>query len=116
MAKSRGLEKGGRRERIFALGWLRAVQSFVREGPCLLGIFARSQAGREYFVRCDWRSEPVSNSRYSSKRGLRAMGRAGIWARQLTGCDRGGSVHPRIPSTSLTFLGPFRNADRLEAL
>ena len=33
-------------------------------GPCLLGIFARSQAGREYFVRCDWRSEWISNQRY----------------------------------------------------
>jgi hypothetical protein len=34
-----------------------AVQSFVREGPCLLGISARSQAGRECFVRCNWRRE-----------------------------------------------------------
>ena len=34
-----------------------AVQSFARERRCLLGIFARSQAGREHFVRCNWRSE-----------------------------------------------------------
>ena len=54
-AESRGLEKDDRRERIFELGRLRAVQRFAREGPCLLGIFPLSQAGREYFARCDWR-------------------------------------------------------------
>jgi hypothetical protein len=57
MAKSGGLEKDGRRERIFGLGWGAAVQSFVREGACLLGIFARWRVGREYFVRCDWQRE-----------------------------------------------------------
>ena len=37
------------------------VQSFVREGPCLLGIFARWRAGREYLVWCNWRSERNRN-------------------------------------------------------
>ena len=34
-AESRGLEKDDRRERVFELGRLRAVQRFAREGPCL---------------------------------------------------------------------------------
>jgi hypothetical protein len=55
IAKSRGLEKDGRRERILSLRRDASVQRFAREGPCLLGIFARSPAGREYLVRCDWR-------------------------------------------------------------
>ena len=46
-AKSRGLEKDGRRERISGLSRALAVQSFVCEGPCLLGIFARPQPDRE---------------------------------------------------------------------
>ena len=49
------------RERILSLRWGAAVQSFAREGPCLLGIFAGSQTGREYSARYNWRSEPVSN-------------------------------------------------------
>ena len=32
-------------ERISGLSRRAAVQSFAREGPCLLGIFARSQIG-----------------------------------------------------------------------
>ena len=54
-AKSRGSEKDGRRERILALGRGVAVQRFAREGPCLLGIFAGPQPGRECLARCDWR-------------------------------------------------------------
>ena len=46
MAKSRGLEKDGRRERIFGLGRGAAVQSFARESPCLLGISC-ALAGRQ---------------------------------------------------------------------
>ena len=68
MTKSRGLEKDGRRERILGLRRGAAVQSFVREGPCLLGIFARSQAGREYLARCDWRRETNRNPTFSGRR------------------------------------------------
>jgi hypothetical protein len=56
-AESRGLEKDDRRERIFELGRLRAVQRFAREGPCLLGIFPPWRAGR---------GERDSNSRYGA--------------------------------------------------
>ena len=51
-AKSRGSENGGRREQISGLGADAPVQSFGRESPCLLAIFARSQAVREYLARC----------------------------------------------------------------
>jgi hypothetical protein len=53
-AESRGLEKDGRRKRIYGIGRSAAVQRFAREGPCFLGIFARPQAGRE----CSPRIEP----------------------------------------------------------
>jgi hypothetical protein len=66
-AKSRGLEKDSRGESILGLGGRAAVQSFVRECPCLLGIFARSQASGECWPRRGWRSESVSNRRYGSK-------------------------------------------------
>jgi hypothetical protein len=66
MAKSRGLEKDGPRERIFMLGLLGAVQRFAGEGPCLLGIFPPWRAGREYFVRRNWRSETNRNSTLSA--------------------------------------------------
>ena len=93
MAKSRGLEKGGRRERIFALGWLRAVQSFVREGPCLLGIFARSQAGREYLARCDWRRESNWNPTFSVRREDRQV--AAGWPIKQPRCNGG---RGRVPA------------------
>jgi hypothetical protein len=64
-AQSRGLEKDGRRERIFCLSRGIAVQRFAREGPCLLGIFARVQASRECLARCDWRRETNRNPTFS---------------------------------------------------
>ena len=42
------------------------MQRFAREGPCLLGIFARSRAGGEYLARCDWRSETNRNPTLSA--------------------------------------------------
>jgi antitoxin FitA len=42
-----------------------AVQSFVREGPCLLGIFPPWRTGREYLVRCNWRRERHWNLTFS---------------------------------------------------
>jgi hypothetical protein len=66
MTKSRGLEKDSRRELIFDLGWGAAVQSFVREGPCLLEIFACSQVGREYLAGIDWRRETNRNPTFSA--------------------------------------------------
>ena len=65
MAKSRGLEKYGWRERFLGLVRRVAVQRFVREGPCLLGIFPPWRTGREYLVRCDWRSETNRNPTFS---------------------------------------------------
>ena len=64
-AKSRGSEKDGRRERILGLRRGAAVQSFVREGQCLLGIFPPRRADREYLVRCDWRRERNRNPTFS---------------------------------------------------
>jgi hypothetical protein len=68
MAKSRGLEKDGRREQILGLRRGAAVQRFGREGPCLLGIFPPWRTGREYLVRCDWRSEANPNPTLSVRR------------------------------------------------
>ena len=67
LAKSRGLEKDGRRERNFTLGRLRAVHSFAREGPCLLGI-----------LRAD---EPVENIWCGATGGGR-----GIWNPGTAAC------------------------------
>ena len=94
MAKSRGLEKDGRRERIFALGRLRAVQRFAREGPCLLGIFSPWQAGREYFVRCNWRREtnrnPTCSGLWKTILAAGAMGRSPVGEDAIASADQRG--------------------------
>jgi hypothetical protein len=61
-AKSRALEKNGRRERISGLDRCVAVERFTRESPCLLGILALSQPGRECSARIDWRRETSATS------------------------------------------------------
>jgi hypothetical protein len=81
-AKSRGLEKDGRRERISGFCRGAAVQSFVREAPRLLGIFPRWRAGREYFVRRGWRRERDSNPRYGSDAGFATVPAAQIEQRR----------------------------------
>ena len=98
MAKSRGLEKYGWRERFLGLVRRVAVQRFVREGPCLLGIFPPWRTGREYLVRCDWRSEPVSNSRYSSSRVNRS-------ADQSPRCLKRSTGHRQRPDRGVGALG-----------
>lgn len=64
-AKSRGLEKEGRKDQILGFRRGAAVQSFAREGPCLLGICPPWRAGREYLVRCNWRRETNRNATFS---------------------------------------------------
>ena len=49
--ESGGSETNGRRERISGLGRCVAVRRFAREGPCLLGISAGSEAGGECWSR-----------------------------------------------------------------
>jgi hypothetical protein len=56
-AKSGGLEKNGRRERILGLRCFVAVRRFMCEGPCLLGIFPRLKGDREFWTRTRWRRE-----------------------------------------------------------
>ena len=89
MAKSRGLEKDGRRDRILGPRRGAAVQSFVREGPCLLGIFPRWQAGREYLPRCDWRTETNRNPTLS-----------GLWI-NIDGLPAHPKGSPDVPFTRL---------------
>ena len=60
-----GLEKNGHRERILGLGSCVAMRRSLHEGPCLLGIRARSQAGGERWTRTDWRRIRTSASRYA---------------------------------------------------
>src|SRR5437879_578729 len=64
-AKSRGLEKGGRRERISGLSAPAAVLRSGRECPPLLGFGARSRARREGWRQSYWRREWDSNPRYA---------------------------------------------------
>jgi hypothetical protein len=66
-AQSGGLEKSGRRERILRLCRGVAVRRFVCEGPFLLGIFARSQASGECWMRTGWRRERSWDPTFSDR-------------------------------------------------